>query len=162
MKLTQLSLGFILLVLSSPACTKVIAYGAVSETKPVTHTYLSNIQTTQKQTQRALVSLGYQIMDTDESRNRILTGWVPTTSDSHYLEYFNRRDYGAGAGSYYQLVADVFQEGNQVKVSVCTTIKSISGKLTSSRVVEKRLLAKLDDFMRSPQIVITNVGMQEH
>ena len=39
--------------------------------------------------------------------------------------------------------------------------KSDLGKLKSSKVVERKVVKRVDEFMRSPQIVITNVGMQE-
>ncbi len=151
----------IFLILFTVSCTKVLTYGATNNTKPLAHSYSSNLETAMHQTTKALESLGYEVLRKDEYRHRITTNWVPTKSDSHYLDLFKRRDYGASAGSYYQVVADIKTDGTRIKVSVSTVIKSISGKLKSSKVVEKKVLTKIDDFMRSPQIVITNVGMSE-
>ncbi|MBU0505788.1 MAG: hypothetical protein ABII18_00820 [bacterium] len=149
------------ILLGHVSCTKVIAYGAKNQTKPLTQSYSSNVSIAMTQAEKALESLGYRVLRTDESRNRLTTGWVATTSDSHYLEMFKRADYGGSAGSYYQVVCDVYEKGPKVEVSVSTIVKSISGQLKSSKVVERKVVKRVDEFMRSPQIVITNVGMQE-
>ncbi|MBF0107395.1 MAG: hypothetical protein HQM16_18955 [Deltaproteobacteria bacterium] len=147
--------------LSAAMCTKVVTYAKDHRTEAIAHSYSTNIPIAMQQTQVALKSLGYNVQGVDWSTNQITTGWRPVTSDSHYMNLFNRRDYSANSGSYYQLVATCSQESHKVGVSVYTVVKSLTGNLSSSMVVEKKFLGRLDDFMRSPQIEITNVGLTE-
>ena len=155
--------ALIFLTLGTPAsmCTKVITYAADHPTEAVVHAYSSNIAVAMQQAQKALATLGYEVAQVDESRNQIITGWQPSKSDSHYMELFKHKDYSGNSGAYYKLVVDVFEEAPRVKVSVYTIVKSLSGNLTSSHVVENQLLKRIDDYMRSPQIEMTNIGVQE-
>jgi len=143
------------------SCTKVIAYGVDHHTPAVSHSYSSNVTTVLQQAQDALKSLGYNVLRVDESRNRITTGWEPTKSDSHYMLLFQRRDYAASSGSYYQLIVDIHSDGPKVNVAASTIVKSIAGRLSSSKELENKFLGRLDNFMRSPQIEMTNVGVKE-
>lgn len=142
------------------SCTKVVAYGVDHQTQALTHTYSSNISNAMEQTEAALESLGYKILRVDESRHRITTGWQPVKSHSHYMNLFNRKDFAASDGAYFQLIADIFSDGPGVKVAVSTKVKSIAGRLSSSYVAEKQALGQIDNFMRSPQIEMTNVGVK--
>jgi len=146
---------------TAASCTKVVTYGVDTHTLEVTHTYKSNVPTVLQQSKAALESLGYSVLRVDESRNRITTGWLPVKSDSHYFPLFGRADYSAAAGAYYQMIVDVFTDANDVKASASTLVKSISGRLESSLKAENKFLERLDDFMRSPQIEMTNVGVTE-
>lgn len=156
------SVGFMALWLlaSAQLCTKVVTYGATNYTTPVEHRYSADMATVTRQTQRALETLGYEVLSVDESRNRITAGWKPTTSDSHHFLLFDRQDFSAATGSYYQLIADLVQDGSVVRVSLSTAVQSVAGKLSSSKVEENRVLTRLDDYLRSPQILMTNVGVQ--
>lgn len=141
-------------------CTKVVTYGATSNTDAIARSYAVDMTTAMNETQKAMQSLGYQVLSVDESRSRVTAGWKPTTSDSHYLPLFGRRDFSAATGAYYQLTADFTDDGGKVKVTVATTVQSIAGKLSSSRIEEEKCLNRLDDFLRTPQILMTNVGVQ--
>ena len=48
-----------------------------------------------------------------------------------------------------------------IKVTYSPTVKTIVGPLESSGVIEKRLLTQLHDYLRSPQIEMTNVGVKK-
>ena len=143
------------------SCTKVIAYGTTVDTAPLTKTYSTSTMFLTQKTREALKTLGYELTTDGEYDGHITTGWRPALSDSHYLELFKRRDYGASAGAYYQIVADIQAEGDRAKLTVATKTKSIAGKLKSSFRMEKQLLKQVDDYLRSPQITITNVGVEE-
>ncbi len=148
-------------LLSSSACTKVVTYANIVTTEPIEKSYNTSLAVAMEKSQKALESLGYEIVRVEESQNQIVTGWRPTLSNSHYLTLFKRPDYSANAGSYYQIVADISADGNRIKVAVYTNVKSVAGNLTSSKVVENKFFERLGDFLRSPQIDITNVGMTE-
>lgn len=147
--------------LSAGMCTKVVAYGTTVQTDAVMADYSSSVETTMESAKKALESLGYSVLDEDLLQRRITTGWVPTTSDSHYLPLFKRKDYGASVGGYYQLIIDFTEDASKIRVTAYTKVQSVSGSLSSSHVEEKKLLTRLGNHMRSPQIVITNVGVQE-
>lgn len=154
--------GLLLLFWSSSAqlCTKVVTYGSTNTTDAIARSYATDMATALNETQKAMQSLGYQVLSVDESRNRVTAGWKPTTSDSHYLGLFGRHDFAAATGAYYQLTADLSDDNGKVKVTVATTVQSIAGKLSSNQIEEGRFFTRLDDYMRSPQILMTNVGVQ--
>jgi hypothetical protein len=141
-------------------CTKELAHGKNYTTAPVKQYYVSDLASVTKNVQRILQENGFEVLSVDESRGRITTGWRPTGVDSHYCNFFGRRDYGASDGAYYQLTADMSDENSKIKVNLSTTVKSLVGKMESSGVVERKIFTKLDDYLRSPQIEMTNVGVR--
>lgn len=146
---------------SANMCTKVVVYGKDYMTEPVVREYSVDLTTALDKAQKAAQSLGYEVLRTDESLNRVTMGWKPVKSDSHYMDLFKRPDYAANTGSYYQLIVDFKESGSKVIVSAITKLKTVAGGLKSSHVVENEYLSRLDDLLRSPQIDITNVGMEE-
>lgn len=153
-------LGFLFLVATAQMCTKVVTYGRSTSTDVVTRSFAVDMTTALNETQKAMTTLGYQVLSVDESRNRVTAGWRPTTSDSHYMDLFGRKDFAAATGAYYQLVADFSDDAGKVKVSLSTTVQSVAGKLSSSKIEEEKFFNKLEDYLRSPQILMTNVGVQ--
>lgn len=151
---------FIWLTFSAQLCTKEIVHGKDYYTQPMSASFSTNQETALEALNKALTKYGYEILNTDESKGRITTGWRPVEVDSHYLYIFGNKDYGVSDGAYYQLIVDLFQEGPKIKVSVSTTVKTIVGQLKSSGKVEKRILNQLADYLRSPLIKMTNVGVE--
>lgn len=141
-------------------CTKEIVFSKDFYTQPKTALYETDRASVLQAAQKTLEQLGYAINQVDDYRGRIITGWRPVESDSHYANLFERRDYGVSDGAYYQLIVDLSSQGSKIKVAVSTTVKTIAGKLESSGKVEKRILARLDDQLRSPQIHMSNVGVK--
>lgn len=152
---------FIGFMQSGASCTKVVTYAQQYRTDAISHQYSSNRLTALEKAKTAMEGMGLQVLRVDESRYQVTSGWMPVLSNSHYMNLFGRNDYSGSQGAYYQLVADVFTEGNKIKVATYTNIKSLAGKLESALVVEKKFLSRLDNLMRSPQIELTNVGMKE-
>lgn len=146
---------------SGETCTKAIVYGRDYHTQPVRDWFDADQTTVMKGVERALEREGFEIFSIDESKGRIVTGWRPVEVDSHYVLLFQRRDYGVSDGAYYRLTTDLTQEGSRIKVAFSTTVKTIVGPLESSGVIEKRLLTQLHDYLRSPQIEMTNVGVKK-
>ncbi len=161
MKTTLIRFCCISLLLLTVSCTKVVVRAKENKTNPVTKSYSTNLESAFAKSRATLEKLGYSLIEADASTNVIETRWQPTTSDSHYLLLFGRRDYAANQGGYYKLVVTAEQQGNVVGVSVYTVLQTVSGKLESSEVVEKRFLHKLSDALRSPQIEVNNTGMYE-
>jgi len=159
--LKTLGLIFFVIWVTAGMCTKVITYGTDSRTTPVVKSYSSNIAITLEKARKALDQLGYNVLYVDEANREVVTGWIPTKSDSHYLLLFQRKDYAASDGAYFQIHVEAEEDAGKVSVSVWTEVKSLSGNLSSSYVVENEILKQLDDYMRSPQIIMTNVDVKE-
>lgn len=143
------------------ACTKVVVRANEVKTNAVTKNYKTDLASVYEQSKITLEKMGYTLLQNDEAMQTLETRWQPTTSDSHFLPLFGRRDYSANQGGYYKLHIESEEQGSQVEVRVSTVLKSISGKLETSEVLEKRFLAKLSDALRSAQIEVNNVGMEE-
>ena len=141
-------------------CTRVVVVASDHPTDPVSKRFAGAPDQIYTQSLHVLDNLGYAFVTQDAAQFQIVTGWRPVTSGSHYLELFNRADYAATDGSYYQLMVNIAPDGVYSKVEVKTNVKSLSGKLSSSNKIEKNFLLHLDDALRSPQIQITNVGEQ--
>ncbi|MCP5463973.1 MAG: hypothetical protein H7A33_03010 [Deltaproteobacteria bacterium] len=146
--------------LTAGMCTKVVAYGTDNHTDPVAKEYSSNLPIVMEQAEKAFTTLGYDVVRVDNDFGRLRSGWRATAPDSHYLLLFDRKDFSANAGAYYQLLVDVKEEAGKVRVSVSTVVKSISGELLSNHVAEKDFLTLLSRYLRSPQIIMTNVGVE--
>lgn len=147
-------------VVSVTACTKVMVYATDHVTEPVTKKYTGEPATVYEKSKKILELMGYQLTAADDYQYQITTGWQPVKSDSHYLELFKRRDYAASDGSYYQMSVACISEGAFTRVDVKTAVKSASGKLSTSKSLEKAFLSRLDDALRSPQIQVTNVSVE--
>lgn len=161
MKKILSSLILFAIMMWAQACTKVVVYGSDNVTDAVSRRYTASKTELFAQCIRALDQMGYNLDEIREEQGQIVTGWRATTSNSHYLKLFGHKDFSASAGTYYQLMVRVEENGPHASVDVNTRVKSISGKLSSFQSVEKSFLAKLSDFMRSPQIEITNVGQKD-
>lgn len=143
------------------ACTKVVVYGTDNITESRSQRYVSSKSELFHQCLRVLDQMGYNLNEINEDQGMIVTGWRPTDSSSHYLLLFNHKDFSANAGAYYQLMLKVEELGPHASVDVSTKVRSVSGKLSSHHDIEKKVLTKLSDFMRSPQIEISNVGQKD-
>lgn len=147
--------------LSGQMCTKVIAYGRDYNTYPFKAYYSStDLATVGDTLQKLLERLGYPVSYVDESKSHFITSWQPVEAESHYFKLFNRRDYGAADGAYFQLYVDLSEEGGQIKTLVSTKVKTIVGKLESSGKVEKSILEALQNALRTPQIELNNVEVK--
>lgn len=147
--------------LNAQGCTKKIVYAKNYNTQPYKAYYMTDKSTVMDAVRKVLENSNYAIHDINPESGRIITGWKPVESDSHYFDLFGRKDFGTTDGSYYQLIVDLMPETSRIKVLVSTTVKSITGKLETNQVVERRFIKQLDHLMRSPQIEITNVGVEK-
>ncbi len=148
-------------LLNAQGCTKKIVYSKNFNTQPRKSFYYADKTSVMENTRKLLENLNYSILGYETETGKIVTGWKPVESDSHYLNLFGRKDFGNTDGAYYQLVVDVLPDGPKMKVLVSTTVKTIVGKLETNGIIERRVIEKLDNVMRSPQIEITNVGMEK-
>lgn len=152
---------FISFSFSAQTCTKEIVYGRDYYTTPKKAYFQADRTEMMESIQKALEQQGYEVQNIDESKGRVTSGWRAVEVDSHYFDLFGRKDYGSSDGAYYQVMVDLMEEGAQTKILVSTKVKTIVGKLESSGKVERRLLETIEDFLRPPQIELTNVGVRK-
>lgn len=162
MKLFRDKLFFLILagfVCFGASCTRVMVIASDHATDAVVRRYTGTPDLLYNQSVKVLENMGYEMPFADYAQFQITTGWRPVGSATHFLALFNRRDYSAADGAYYQLQLSFVPEGNYARVEVRTNVKSVAGKLSSSKTLEKAFLKRLDDAVRSPQIQMTNVGV---
>ncbi|MBU4484126.1 hypothetical protein KKA47_01760 [bacterium] len=155
------NLILILLILLSVSCAKPLYVAKDLPVEYVSKTYEgSSYADVWHATRWALRMTEYPVKDEDKRQGTIITSWVSVETDSHYVEFFNRKDYGT-TGSYHQLEIHVLNMGGSVKVEVGSRAKSMLTNLKSTKSEEKLILQKISDALRSEDIRVTNVGLEE-
>ena len=144
---------------ASAGCGKPRLFGKEMEVRPITQSFPVDAKTAFKATKDALAFYGYDVQKEDEKASTLETHWQPTTSDSHYVIVFNRPDYGT-VGAYHKVVAKISSQGNQSTVEIYSQAQSIISNRVSIGHEEHKILTKIADFTRKPNIEVTNVGLQ--
>jgi len=107
-----------------------------------------------------LNATGYIIANENATEGTITSTWQPTKSDSHALDLFNRRDFGAN-GAYYQLEIHVTNESGKTRVDVGSRVDSVVANLKSTGIEERRVLNVIGNYLRSSEPELSNIGLQE-
>lgn len=142
------------------ACGKPRLFGKDQEVNPISKSFTVDTKAALTAVKESLADNGYAIMTTDDAKGVLETHWQPSTSDSHYVDFFNRRDMGT-VGSYYKLVIKVSPKGQaDSQVEISSVAKSIVANLKSTGMEENKILKKVGDFTRKHNIEVTNVGLQ--
>lgn len=108
----------------------------------------------------ALKTYGYPIAEEDLQNGIIKSRYVPVKAASHYIAVFGRQDYGA-SGAYHQLEVRLLPAGAQTEVQIGSRIQGVVSKLKSSGREEKMIFSKVGDYLRDPNIQVTNQGVRE-
>lgn len=108
----------------------------------------------------ALDREGYAVVEENLAKGNITTTWRSTTADSHYIPVFSRRDFGVN-GAYYRLDFNVVPDGSRTRVEIVTIAKTMVETLQSSGIEEKKIFKRMGDFLRSSDIEVSNVGLEE-
>jgi len=90
----------------------------------------------------------------------IKTAWVPATSDSHYIELFDRRDFGV-TNTYFQLEIHLVDRGGRTIVKVGSRTKTLVNNLHSSGIVEYAVLNDIGNYLRKSSPDLTNLGIEK-
>jgi hypothetical protein len=148
--------------LTGLSCTKVLVHGRDKDMDAVTKLYGTSTEVAYKVGKEALIRLGYKIENEDEDKLTLITNWQSAKATSHYVDLFDRRDYGT-VGAYYRLKMEVTEApAGKTQVAVSAPVRSlITGRLRTSNREEKRVLRKITDLLRSDDFSITNVGVEE-
>lgn len=108
----------------------------------------------------ALKTYGYPIAEEDLQNGILKSRYVPVKATSHYVAVFGRKDYGV-TGAYHQLEVRLLPAGAQTEVQIGSRIQGVVSKLQSSGREEKMIFAKVGDYLRDPNIQVTNQGVGE-
>ncbi len=142
------------------SCGKPRLFGKDQEIRPVSQSFPVGTKAAFTAVKESLAYNGYAIQSEDEGKGTLETHWQPSTSDSHYVDFFNRRDMGT-TGSYYKLIVKVSPKGQaDSQVEVSNVAKGIVSNLKTTEVEEDKILKKVGDFTRKSNIEVTNVGLQ--
>lgn len=142
------------------ACNRVVLRGREREMEPVTGTFSHPVSDTYRAARESVIRLGYKIQTDDESEGTLKTSWRSTKASSHYVDLFDRRDYGT-VGAYYRIEMKISNEDGQSEVEVEAPVRSVVGRIRSAHAVEKEVLKKMADLLRREDFEMTNVGVTD-
>ncbi len=108
----------------------------------------------------ALEERGYAIATEDARGGVITTTWQAIKSDSHYMPFFSRPDYGV-TDSYYQLELRAEPLGGRTNVYVTARAKSLLSNLKSSGFEERKVLDGIGNYLRKGEPAVSNLGLEE-
>ena len=160
-KTHSIILGILIVCLISlTGCTKELVYGKDQESPAVSKKFRQGVQEIFEASKTTLKDMGYKIDFEDDERGYIKTGWLSTKADSHYLELFDRQDYGTFA-AYYQLEIRVKPSDAETEVTVSAPARCIVRHIKSSHRAEKKFFSKLKDYLRASDLHMSNVGVKD-
>lgn len=105
----------------------------------------------------ALTANDYPIAVEDFQNGVITSRYVAVSASSHYLDVFGRRDFGV-TNSYHQLEVRLTPKGEKTIVTLHSRIQGVAQPLRSTGEEEKKILAKIGDYLRKNTVQITNLG----
>lgn len=106
----------------------------------------------------ALTNHGYPIADEDFQNGVITTHYVPVTATSHYVDVFGRKDFGV-TNSHHQLEARLMPKEGVTIVTLHSRAQSVAQPFRSTGDEERKILAKMGDYLRKKNIQVTNLGL---
>lgn len=160
MKTRRALFSFLFVLLTGSACNKAILHSKDREMEPVSRTFATSVPDALRVAKEVLLNLGYKIDNEDPAAATLKTGWRSTRASSHYLDLFDRQDYGT-VGAYYRIDLRVKESSGKADVEVSAPVRSVIGRIRSSHREEKKILGKIADQLRREDFEMTNVGVQE-
>lgn len=144
------------------ACSRPLVQGRDREMEPLTRSYQASSLAVFDGAEEALEDMGYKVEYANKYDGVLRTGWQSTTIDSHYIELFDRADYGTN-GSYYYLALRIEEkEPGKSTVTITAPIRGIIGiPMKSSHRIERKVLSRIEDNIRPADIEVTNIGVVE-
>ena len=149
----------LLILLLAAACGKPRLFGKEMEVRPIVKIFPMESEQAIKSAKEALAYNGYNIQREDPEKGILETHWQSTSSDSHYVKFFERNDQGT-VGAYHKIIIKITPKGTNSQVEIYSLAKSFIPNLLSTGVEEQKVLAKISDFTRKENIEVTNVGVQ--
>ncbi|MBI2341187.1 MAG: hypothetical protein HYU98_00425 [Deltaproteobacteria bacterium] len=153
---------FLMPVLLFVSCAHPLYEAREFPNKTVSKTFETDANQAYSAIRWALKTSGYAIINENLEEGIVTSGWLPTKADSHYLEPFGHPDYGVN-GAYYRLEVKIIPEdvGSKTRVEIVSRVRSMMAQLKSSEIEEKKILNMVSDYLRKPDIHLTNIGLEE-
>lgn len=152
---------FLILSLALMSCSKPLATAKVAkDTGFVSGSFATGTTEAVAAVRWALKINGYSIANENLQEGVITTTWVPTKTDSHGIELFNRRDFGVN-GAYHQLEVRVSSENGRIRIDVGSRVKTLVANLKSTGIEERKVLSEVGNYLRTSEPNLTNVGLDE-
>lgn len=150
---------FVVFALASMHCSKPLLFGKVQQVSVVRGSFNGSYSQVYDAAKLALSQSGYSIEEEFRQKGTIVTDWKPSTPDSHYVQVFDRRDYGT-VGAYYHLDLALYQEAGKIQVAIRSVSKSIVTRLKSTEIEEREILSRMQEYLRGKEIEVTNLGIK--
>jgi hypothetical protein len=152
---------FLILSLALMSCSKPLATARVEpDVGYVSKSFSTDSTNALAAVRWALKINGYSIANENAGEGTITSSWLPTTSDSHAINLFNRRDFGAN-GAYHQLEVHVSGEDGRTRVDVGSRLKALVANLKSTGIEERKILNEIGNYLRTSEPELTNIGVGE-
>jgi hypothetical protein len=141
-------------------CTKELVFGKDQPSPPISEIFRQGPDEIYEAAKVVLKNLEYKIDFDDKDRGFIKSGWVAAKADSHYLDLFDRQDYGTFS-AYYQLEVRIKGSDAETEVEVAAPARCIARHITSSHRAEKKFLSKLKTEVRGSDLHMSNVKVTD-
>lgn len=147
--------------LLSMACAKPLIRASAKPMETMARQYAADANLIYYAIRWALSTRGYPVASEDLHGGLITTAWVPTRSDSHYLQPFATKDYGV-TPSYHQLAIKIVPAGGgKTDVEITSHLKSIVSYVQSNGREEGAILGEIANYLHSSDLGVTNIGAEE-
>ena len=143
------------------SCAKPMAIATAKPQKAVSQTFANEPNEVYAAVRWALQTNGYPIETDDKQAGSLVSRWVATKIDSHYVKVFGRKDYGV-TGAYHRLEANLIPEEGGTRLEMISDVQSVVSTIYSSGKEEKMILEKAADYLRDPSVAVTNLGLERH
>ncbi len=150
-------------VINFSACSKPMAEAKERSLVKVARTFNTDANEAYYAVRWALKTSGYSITNEDLQNGVVMSSWLPSKVDSFYVDpWGGHPDFGAD-GAYYRLEVKIVptDDSGKTRVEVISHVKSLIAHLHSSQIYEKKILSKVSDYLRNPDLRVTNIGAEE-
>lgn len=156
--LSFLSLLFSLFSLSS--CTKTVATAKPMALPAYKQTFAATPNEIYYALRWALKAYDYPIAEEDLNNGIIKSRYVPVKATSHYVDLFGHQDFGV-SGAYHQLEVKLVPKNGHTEVQIDSRVQAVVKNIKSTGQEEELILTKVEDYLRSANTSVTNLGVQE-
>jgi hypothetical protein len=153
-------LAMVVVAIFAASCSKPMAVAHTDEVRYFSRDYAAVPNDTYYAVRWALKENDLSVAEEDLPGGIVKTAWVPVTSDSHYIEVFDRRDFGV-TNSYFQLEIHLVDRGGRTVVKVGSHVKTLVNNLHSSGIVEYAVLNDIGNYLRKSSPDLTNLGIEK-
>ena len=142
-------------------CAKPMAEGTFMSTKPIAKTMNSDANSIYYGIKWAFDETGLPLGEQDLAGGVVESKWVPVGAATHFVNVFDRKDFGAN-GAYYKMIITIIPvEGGVSRVEAHTKVQSIISRIESYGSKERDVLAKIENHARNYNVVVTNLGVED-